>query len=435
MEATAAGFDAVVLAVSPHARARVAGVALVERGRRVVAKLGARRVRVIESAADAATLPAWLAERGAYDLLVVDAGDQLVHTALVAPLAATIGPRRLAVGPDGAFAGALWIDGAAADAAAAIAELAAAIAAAPATAARDVAARWADGALAVPHGAIARHPATTPAERRAARRMLFGLIVKDEDGPVTRWIYRPVSRVITRGLVHLPITPNQISIFVGILGMIGCWLTARGDYTGLWLGAALVLLGGFIDGCDGEVARLKLQFSSIGAWLDTLIDEATTTVYLVAIGLHTHHRLPDQGWVMPSVIGGAIAYVLGICCIYYYLVVVSKTGNSQHYVGRLEIVDDADGPGLRKPPPTASKLPPWLRSVGVMFSHVIRRDFINLGALVCAVADQYLFIYGTMLIGGVITLLVVGPDHVRLRGQLAEVRRRGGTPRLLPTAW
>ncbi len=423
-----AGFDAVVLAVSPHARTRIAGLSLVERGRRTVGKLGAVRIRVIESVADTADLARWAADGGDRPLVVIEAGDQLVHVPLLAPLLAAeaTGARRIAVGPDGAFAGALYAE--AGERAAVIA----AIVAAPATAARDVVASWPDAAR-IPHGAIARHPATTAAERRAATRLLFGLIVKDEDGPVSRWIYRPVSRVMTRVLVHTPLTPNQISIVVAILGVIGCWFTARGDWTGLWLGAALVLLGGFIDGCDGEIARLKLQYSRIGAWLDTMVDEATTTLYLVAIGLHTHHRLPAERGVVPSVVVGAVAYVVGICCIYYYLIVVSKTGNSQHYLSRLDLVEDEHGPALRRPPPTASKLPAWLRTVGVMFSHVIRRDFINLGALVLALADQYLLLYGIMWVGGLITLFVVGPDHLRLRRQLAELRRRGATPRLLPS--
>jgi phosphatidylglycerophosphate synthase len=383
---------------------------------------------VVTTAAEAAALPAWAAGRAGRALLVIEAGDQLVHTPLVAPLvAAPTGGRRLAVDADGTYAGALWAEGADVE------DVLAAIIESPATGPAAVAARWraAGDASLVEHGPIARHPATTPAERRAAKRLLFGLIVKDEDGPVTRWFYRPVSRRLTALLVHTPITHNQVSIVVGILGAIGCWLTARGDYTGLWLGAALVLIAGFIDGCDGEIARLKLQFSPIGAWLDTLIDEATTTAYLVAIGLHTHQRLPDQAWVVPSIWIGAIAYVVGIACIYFFLVVVSKTGNSQHYVSRLLLVEDERGPALRRPPPTASKLPPWLRKLGVMLSHVIRRDFINLGALALALADQYLLIYGTMWLGGMLTVLVVVPDHVRLRRQLAELRRRGAAPRLL----
>jgi phosphatidylglycerophosphate synthase len=427
MEPRAAGFDAVVLAMSPHARASVAGVALVERGRRVASKLGARRVLVVERADDLAALTAWGQARGDHALVVIAAGDQLVHTPLVAPLLAATGERRLAVGPDGAYAGALWAEGAAID------DVLAALATAPATADRDLAARWTDAAR-VEHGDIARHPATTAAERRDARRMLFGLIVKGEDGPVSKYIYRPVSRVLTRALVHTPITPNQVSMVVGLLGMLGCWFTAQGDRTGLWLGAALVLLGGFIDGCDGEIARLKLEFSRIGAWVDTIVDETTTTVYLIAIGLHAHHRMPDATWIVPSIVVGTVAYLLSVYCIYWFLIVVSKTGNSQHYVGKLDLVDDpALGPALRRPPPTASSLPPWLRTVGVGFSHMIRRDFINLAALALAVADQYLLIYGTMLVGGVLTVFVVGPEHVRLRRQVATLRRRGASPRLLPS--
>ena len=38
------------------------------------------------------------------------------------------------------------------------------------------------------------------------------------------------------------------------------------------LGAALSLWASILDGCDGEVARLKLQSSPFGCWLDTICD-------------------------------------------------------------------------------------------------------------------------------------------------------------------
>src|SRR5687768_3423853 len=109
-----ATFDAVVLAVSPHAAARVAGLSLRERGRRVAARLGARRDQVVDDDAAAAALPAWDAERGDAALLVLRAGDQVVHTPLVEPLLAGRGDLRVAVGPDGAYAGAALARGPAA---------------------------------------------------------------------------------------------------------------------------------------------------------------------------------------------------------------------------------------------------------------------------------------------------------------------------------
>jgi hypothetical protein len=274
-------FDAVVLADSPHAGARVLGLSLAERGRRVAARAGARRVRVVDGPDRAGELAAWHAEGGAPALLILRAGDQVVHPPLVEPLLAGApddDARRIAVGPDGAYAGAIWLPAAAAgEAIAALAQ---------GTGDAALAARWAD-ATPIAHGAIARHPATTPDERRGAARMLLRILVKAEDSPVSKYLYRPISRPITRLLVGTPVTPNQVSYAVAVIGLLGCWFTTRPGQQNLVIGAALVLVAGFIDGCDGELSRLRLTSSKLGAWLDTIVDELTTTVYFVAIGYHT----------------------------------------------------------------------------------------------------------------------------------------------------
>ena len=425
-------FDAVVVAGSSSAAARVLGLTLVERGRRVAAKLGARRVLTLDGPAAAGALAAWDAGRGKAGLLVLRAADQVVHMPLAEPLLdGATALRRVAVTPEGDYAGALYAEGPGA------AEVVAALAAAPADGDRALAARWlAPGSpdLAEPrvHGDIARHAATTAAERRGAQRMLLGLLLKSEDGPVTKYVYRPVSRPLTRLLVGTPITPNQVSILVLVIGMAGCWFTAQRGQTNLIIGTSLVLAAGFIDGCDGEIARLRLLSSKLGAWLDTVVDELTTTVFFVAIGWHVHlHRPAD--WVIPSIVVGVVCYVALIYGIYYFLIVVSKTGNSQHYVGKLEVVDDpAHGVGLRPRPVGPPTLPPWLRSAGTALAQVIRRDFINLGSVAIAFANGYLFIYLSMLAGGVVTAVIILPEHIRLRRQLRDLRRRGAEPRLLP---
>jgi phosphatidylglycerophosphate synthase len=398
-------FDAVVLATGPHAQARVLGLTLAERGERVAAKVGARRVLVLDESAD---LAAWDAARGDAALLVIDAREQLVHTPLVEPLLRGSAPHRIAVDTDGTFAGALWLSGAA-----------------PV----DAIARGAlptAGGEPIQHGEIARHPARTSAERRAAARMLERILVKAEDSPIVRFFYRPLSRPITRLLLHTPITPNQVSIVVLALGVIGCWLTAQPGQNALIAGAALILAGGIIDGCDGELSRLRLTSSKLGAWLDTVIDELTTTLYFIALGNHVllYHR---ETWVVPSIIVGALCYVTTIYVIYFFLIVVSKTGNSQHYVGDLELAGDA----LRKRHRPPSKLPPWLQRIGNALMMVVRRDFINLVALAVTFVDGYLALYFVMFVGGVAAAAVVVPEHLKLRGMLRELARRGATPRLV----
>jgi len=399
-------FDAVVLAHGPYATHRVLGLTLAERGERVAQKVGARRVLVVDENAD---LAAWDAARGDAALLVIDAREHVVHTPLVEPLVRGTGPRRVAVDDGGHAAGALWIAGAAR-----IDEI---------TRGGELPV---EGAEPYRHGAIARHLARTPSERRAAARMLEGILVKAEDSPIVRYFYRPLSRPITRLLLHTPITPNQVSIVVLVLGVLGCWLTALPGQRSLIIGAALILAGGVIDGCDGELSRLRLTSTKLGAWLDTVIDELTTTLYFIALGSHVlayHH----EGWVVPSIVVGAISYVTTIYVIYFFLIVVSKTGNSQHYVGDLELAGD----GLRKRHRPASKLPPWVQRIGAALMMVVRRDFINLGALALTFVDAYLVLYAIMFAGGVIAAAVVVPEHLKLRGMLRELARRGAAPRLM----
>ncbi len=417
-------FDAVVLADSPHARARVMGLTLVERGKRVVAKCGARRVYVVDSPEAAEGIVAWNQDRGDAALVVVRAGDQVVHKPLIEPLIepllAGAGDRRIAVSETGAYAGALYVAGDASDVIAAIA----------AGTEPTI-----DGERIV-HGDIAVHPATTPAERAGATQMLLRLNIKKEDNPVTKHCYRPLSRPLTRLLVWTPFTPNQISVAVGVLGLLGCYLTAQPGQANLIWGAAIIFFAGVLDGCDGEIARLKLVYSSAGAWIDTVVDEITTTAYFVAIAYHVFAMHPDAyytPWVVHSIWVGTLAYIASIYAIYYYCIVVAKVGGSQFYIGTLEVADGPRGVGLR-PKQRAPKLQSkgW-RLVGLWLLTIKTRDFINLAALGLTFLDAYWVIYLGMLIGGVITALVIVPEHIRLRFQLGEVARRGGTPYLVTT--
>ncbi|MDQ3369341.1 MAG: CDP-alcohol phosphatidyltransferase family protein [Myxococcota bacterium] len=423
-------FDAVIVANSPHAGTVLLGLTLVERARRVAGRVGARRTYVIEDAAGAAGLAAWDADRGDAALLVIRGGDRLVHPPLIKPLLEGRADRRLAVGPTGTYAGALWVCGDAAR------DVIGAIAASPANGDAEVAARWAAGTASapaerIPHGDIAVHLATTPAERKAATRMLLRILTKaDEDSPVSKYIYRPLSKPLTQLLLHTPITPNQVSILVGLIGLIGCWFTAQPGQGALIWGAGLVFASGILDGCDGEIARLKLTSSPLGAWLDTIVDEVTSVAYFIAIGYHTYALHPEP-WIAASIVIGTLSYVASIYGIYYFCIVVLKAGGSQYYVGTLDVVDAPGGAGLRARPRAPSNLAPWMLVVGQWALYVIRRDFINLAAFAITFMNGYAVIYGGILVGALVSGTIITSEHLRLRGQLREVARRGGGPRLV----
>ena len=427
--------DAVVLADGPHAAALVLGLTLAERGRRVAARLGARRVLVVDGAAARTQVKAWWQEGGARGLLVLRARDQLVHMPLAAPLLAAAGERRVAVGADGAPAGALLgTDGAAAELVAAIAGAAEGAGAGAGGPIDDdaIAARWlAAGAAAVPHGEVARHPATTPAERRAAGRFLEQIVHKEQDGPVTRYAFRTVSVPITRLLLRTPLTPNHVSMMVALLGIVGVYFTASRSYDSVILGAGIMLAANYLDGCDGEIARLKLQTSRLGAWMDTVTDELSQLFFMIALGYHNYlvfGRDPLWGW---SIVLGAASYLISIAGIYYFLITVLGTANSQDYTGKTDLITEPDGTArvVPRPPKAPRKVerPRWMQVAIETAPHLIRRDFVNLGAFVFALLHINHISYPIMVIGGVGTAVVIIPNHIALLRKKRRAARLNAT--------
>ncbi len=111
----------------------------------------------------------------------------------------------------------------------------------------------------------------TEQERLAAERKLDRWLVKPTDGNFARF-NRRISIPISRQLIRFPITPNMVSLFtLGVSFLAGLFF-AMGGYRNMVLGALLGLFASILDGCDGEVARLKLQESEFGCWLETVCD-------------------------------------------------------------------------------------------------------------------------------------------------------------------
>jgi phosphatidylglycerophosphate synthase len=111
----------------------------------------------------------------------------------------------------------------------------------------------------------------TEENRQAAERKLDRWLVKPTDGIYAR-LNRRISIPISRQLIKFPVTPNMVSLFTLAVGLASSLLFATGGYWYMLAGALLSLWASILDGCDGEVARLKLMESDFGCWLETACD-------------------------------------------------------------------------------------------------------------------------------------------------------------------
>jgi phosphatidylglycerophosphate synthase len=111
----------------------------------------------------------------------------------------------------------------------------------------------------------------TEEDVRSAERKLDRWLVKPTDGIYAR-LNRRVSIPISRQLIKFPITANMVTLFTLGVGIASAAFFALGGYGNTLVGAFLCLSASILDGCDGEVARLKLQESAFGCWLETVCD-------------------------------------------------------------------------------------------------------------------------------------------------------------------
>lgn len=112
---------------------------------------------------------------------------------------------------------------------------------------------------------------STPEDLIAAERKLNEWLVKPTDGIFAR-MNRRISIPISLRIARFPITPNMVSLFTLGVSLASGVLFAWGGYWDTLAGAVLSVLASILDGCDGEIARLKLQASDFGTWLETFCD-------------------------------------------------------------------------------------------------------------------------------------------------------------------
>jgi phosphatidylglycerophosphate synthase len=126
---------------------------------------------------------------------------------------------------------------------------------------------------------------TQPSEIVASEKNFLRHIGKSQDGMVAKFLNRPISRVITRLLLKLPITPNAWTILTFALAPVAFVFLVRGDYTGFLAGTALFQLINILDGCDGEIARAKYLDSERGRRLDAFCDFVANLIFVLCVGI------------------------------------------------------------------------------------------------------------------------------------------------------
>jgi len=147
----------------------------------------------------------------------------------------------------------------------------------------------------------------------AVSRALWGSLTSSSDGFVDKHFNRPVGRLLSKLLVHTPVSPNQVSVSATVLGLISAWLFARGNERAALWGAILLQVSAMVDCVDGDLARVLFKESPLGKWLDIAGDQLVHIGVFAAIGIglyRTGSESPVLALAVSAVIGVVISFIV-----------------------------------------------------------------------------------------------------------------------------
>ncbi len=159
------------------------------------------------------------------------------------------------------------------------------------------------------------------------------------DARAARWLVTP--------LVRTCITPNHLTTLRLLIGLVGAFYLARGDFLNVNIGAFLIVLSNFVDHTDGELARISGKTSRIGHFYDLAADAVTTVLLFLGMGyglgaVAAATGAPATEWRVPPVVLGGISGV-AVAAIFFLRMrieeMAGKAGTQQAFVGGFETED------------------------------------------------------------------------------------------------
>ena len=177
-----------------------------------------------------------------------------------------------------------------------------------------------------------------PQDIPAAERRLLAALVKNTDGFMARHVDRRISLQISRRLAPTWVTPTQVTIISMMIGLVGAPFFLSAHWFWQTTGALLFLLHSIVDGCDGELARLKFQESKSGGLLDFWGDNIVHVAIFacLAVGWASSAAATWPLWLGAAAIVGT----LGSAGLVYWKQLRGKEGGGPLFTSVSDVRDD-----------------------------------------------------------------------------------------------
>ena len=231
-------------------------------------------------------------------------------------------------------------------------------------------------------------------------QLLIKNLGKETASVLSRNINRRISLFITKRLIHTSVTPNQMTLIHTAIGLLGAVFFAQPSYWAKIVGSLLFLFSSTVDGCDGEISRLKFQQSELGGWLDIWADNVVHIAVFSAIALGLYRENPIEQFLWLGLL--SCSGVLLSAGTVSWKILRHKTGEGNFFVSFAGDADLMEEKSARKGQPKRDRL----RDVD---DFLARRDFIYLLVPLAAFGKLHWFLWASAVGGNLffLSLLVL----------------------------
>ncbi|MDP3552030.1 MAG: CDP-alcohol phosphatidyltransferase family protein [Novosphingobium sp.] len=211
---------------------------------------------------------------------------------------------------------------------------------------------------------------------------LLRATLKPTEGPVGRWINRPISFRMSALALRLGIGPDPITWFTLALAMVMAVVLGQGGVEWLALGGLLFQIVSVTDCVDGDIARVSWAMSRRGALLDTACDTVANLGFVIGLmtGVMRTYGL-QYAWIALACV---VLLVCGIVAMSILVRIGPKRGSFD--VLRAALTQRLDGR-------------PMLQTVTLTIERLFKRDVYVLVACGFCLSGLAWVLPGMLLVG------------------------------------
>ncbi len=233
---------------------------------------------------------------------------------------------------------------------------------------------------------------------KRAEDILFSHVSKSSSGWISKNINSKMSIPVSRLLINTSLTPNMISVIIGIIGILSGVFYTLGFPI---LGGLFLELSTIFDRCDGEVARIKLMESRRGQWIDTIFDQLSFLSFVIGVPVGLYKLTKSNLAITLGSINLGI-FLFFLIWSFYFLVKYANSGSMVAYSKTVDMLVPVEKRTL-------------IHKLIIKLRPMMKREFFSLVFLVAAIFGGYTWVLCLTTLGLSLTLIHQIDDLFKLK--------------------